>query len=389
MITEISEGQSKRGNTCSADVVIVGGGPAGLAAAIALRQTGADVLLADAQEPGIDKACGEGLMPDSLRELSRLGIDLAKVGGSPFGGIRFADEHSTVRSAFTTGEGMGVRRLALHRQLLERATTMGVRMRWKTRVELTPGKEPAIGGEALCCKYLIGADGESSRTRSWAGLNNGAVRSRRFGFRAHFELPTDGNVGMSQVEVHWGDGGQAYVTPVGERTVCVAVISRSQLPTTFNTVIDSIPALRELLSRAKQLTPQRGAVTMTSSFHRVTRGNVALVGDASGSADAITGEGLAMGFRQALLLRDSIAEGGLELYQAQHADILRLPQQMARVMLLMDRHPRLRKRTLRALAARPDLFAAMLRVHLNEERLPNVVLRHGVRFGRLLLSSAG
>jgi flavin-dependent dehydrogenase len=130
-------------------------------------------------------------------------------------------------------------------------------------------------------------------------------------------------------------------------------------------------------------------VTTTSSFDRVVHGNVALIGDASGTADAITGEGLAMGFRQALLLRDSIAEGGLERYQDQHADILRLPQRMARVMLLMDRHPVFRQRVLTGFAGRPDLFATMLSVHLNEESLSRVVLRHGMAFGRLLLSSAG
>ena len=80
----------------NADVVIVGGGPTGLTAAIALRQAGADVLIADAQEPPIDKACGEGLMPDSLRELAELGIDLGSIHGTPFTGIRFVDEHSTV-----------------------------------------------------------------------------------------------------------------------------------------------------------------------------------------------------------------------------------------------------------------------------------------------------
>jgi flavin-dependent dehydrogenase len=128
---------------------------------------------------------------------------------------------------------------------------------------------------------------------------------------------------------------------------------------------------------------------MTSRFDSVVRGNVALIGDASGTVDATTGEGLAIGFRQALLLRDSIAEGGLQRYQSQHADILRLPQRMARMMLLMDRHPLLRRRVLRGFARRPDLFAAMLSVHLSEESLSRVVLRHGVDFGRLLLSSAG
>ncbi|MEO6910006.1 MAG: FAD-dependent oxidoreductase, partial [Edaphobacter sp.] len=99
----------------SADVVIVGGGPTGLAAAIALRQAGADVLIADAQEPPIDKACGEGLMPDSVHELSKLGIDLASAGCASFSGIRFADKDSTVSAEFARGKGLGVRRLALHR----------------------------------------------------------------------------------------------------------------------------------------------------------------------------------------------------------------------------------------------------------------------------------
>ncbi len=332
-------------------------------------------------------------MPDSLRELAELGIDLGPLQGTPFTGISFIDQSSTVSAEFARGQGLGVRRLTLHRLLVERAAAIGVRMRWKTRIELRPGESPMLDGETLLYKYLIGADGESSRTRVWAGLDSRVLRSRRFGFRAHFEMESEGNrdanPGNQHVEVYWGDKGQVYITPVGERRTCVAVISRSHSPGTFRSVIDSIPVLRESLSRAKQLTPQRGAVTTTSSFHRVACGNVALVGDASGSADAITGEGLAMGFRQALLLRDSIVEGGLERYNAQHADIMRMPQRMARVLLLMDRNARLRRRILRVFASRPDLFAAMLRVHLNEERLPDVVLRHGAEFGRLLLFSTG
>ena len=60
----------------STDVFIVGGGPAGLAAAIAARQRGLRVVVADGGHAPIDKACGEGLMPDALAELERLGIQL-------------------------------------------------------------------------------------------------------------------------------------------------------------------------------------------------------------------------------------------------------------------------------------------------------------------------
>jgi len=56
------------------DVFVIGGGPAGLAAAIAARRAGFDVVVADRSQPPIDKACGEGLMPDGLSALQRLGV---------------------------------------------------------------------------------------------------------------------------------------------------------------------------------------------------------------------------------------------------------------------------------------------------------------------------
>ena len=53
------------------DVFVIGGGPAGLAAAIAARQQGLRVLVADGAKPPIDKACGEVLMPDAITALGR------------------------------------------------------------------------------------------------------------------------------------------------------------------------------------------------------------------------------------------------------------------------------------------------------------------------------
>src|SRR5258708_10498731 len=56
------------------DVLIVGGGPAGLACAIAAARQGLQVEVIDAMKPPIDKACGEGLMPDSLEALTAIGF---------------------------------------------------------------------------------------------------------------------------------------------------------------------------------------------------------------------------------------------------------------------------------------------------------------------------
>lgn len=367
------------------DVLIAGGGPAGLAAAIALRQRGADVVVADGLRPPIDKACGEGLMPDSRRDLARLGVELSGNEGAEFTGILFADEDASVAADFPRGVGLGARRPVLHRAMLERATEAGVRLLWNTPVVLKGSGSVLLAGESCAYRWLVGADGHASRVRSWAGLDRTRVCSRRFGFRTHYRIAPWG----SHVEVHWGPLGQAYVTPVGAKDVCVACVTRHS-GVRLAQVVESIPFLREKLAGVETTTTERGSITLTRRLHRVTRsgaapGGIALVGDASGSADAITGEGLAMGFRQALLLTESLERGGLEFYEAKHGAVLALPQRMAALMLLMDRSAGLRRRALAALAGRPALFRGMLAVHVGEQPLPRFVLRHGAELGALLL----
>jgi flavin-dependent dehydrogenase len=73
------------------DVFVVGGGPAGLAAAIAARQRGFDVVVADPARPPIDKACGEGLMPESIRALRDLGVTFEPEQSFNFRGVRFVE----------------------------------------------------------------------------------------------------------------------------------------------------------------------------------------------------------------------------------------------------------------------------------------------------------
>jgi menaquinone-9 beta-reductase len=371
------------------DVLIVGGGPAGLAAALALRKRGASVTVADSMRPPIDKACGEGLMPDSLRALAELGVELTARDGAVFHGIRFVEGHTQATAPFPSGgetgseAGIGLRRQSLHARLAAAAEASGVTLRWQSPVQLPANRLERQDGQALVAgaptryKWLIGADGQGSRVRLWAGLEPGQTASRRFGFRRHFQVEP----WSPFVEVHWAPGGQAYVTPTGPREVCIAAVVRNPHHR-IDHLLAEMPRLREKLGSAVSDTPldqERGALTTTRQFDCVAQGRVALIGDASGSADAITGEGMGMAFRQALLLAECLESGDLASYNQQHPRILQLAQTMARILLLMDRSPAFRARALGLLAAEPALFARLLGVHLGTETITSFAARQGLK----------
>lgn len=363
------------------DALIVGGGPAGLAAAIALRQKGLDVLVADALRPPIDKACGEGLMPDARKDLAALGIQVTAHDGAPFDGIAFLSRHHQTEARFEQGSGIGVRRLHLHSLLTQRCHEAGVRLAWGSRVSVAGEQPVRLEGEPCTYRYLIGADGQSSRVRQASGLGQGKILSRRFGTRCHYQVKPWSRL----VEVHWGDLGQAYITPVGPEEICVATVARDP-SLRMGAVLDSLPALRLSLQGARELSRVRGALTTTRKLRRVNVGNVALVGDASGSADAVTGAGIGLSFRQALLLAEALAVENLDIYEAGHPLIQRMPHLMSRVMLQMDAWPWLRERAVSVLSAQPQLFAHLLALHLGERSIGDFLLRDAPALGLRLLA---
>src|SRR5262249_57032952 len=122
------------------EVFVIGGGPAGLAMAIAARQPGLRVAVADGMQPPIDKACGEGLMPAGLAALERLGLQLPLEQAYPFRGIRFLSRTLAADAEFPAGEnGLAARRTVLHRVLVDRAAQVGADLFWRQTVSgITP-----------------------------------------------------------------------------------------------------------------------------------------------------------------------------------------------------------------------------------------------------------
>lgn len=368
-------------NKYETDVLIAGGGPAGLSAAIAAKQQGLRVLVADAAKPPIDKACGEGLMPDSLAALSKLGLALDALDTGTFRGIRFIGRHESVEALFPTGIGRGIRRTLLHSALIDRAAELGATLLWQTRVGTQNGAV-TLNGEPVRYKWLVGADGNDSRIRKFACLESGVAYERRIGLRRHFKVRPWSDF----VEIYWGDDCQAYVTPIAADQVCVALIARERVGS-FEAAIAQFPRLVRELNGAAVLTTVKGSITVSRTLPSVSTRNIALIGEASGSADAITGEGLAMCFRQALALGKAFAAGDLPFYEREHRRIMALPQFMGRAMLLMDKNRWIRTRSLRALSSNPHIFDRMLSVHVGAIPPTQFGINTAINFGWKMLTA--
>jgi len=363
------------------DALIVGGGPAGLAAAIALRQRGIDCVVVDAMTPPIDKACGEGLMPDAISSLASLGLSIKEEDGFAFKGIRFANATHQVDAAFPEGHGIGVRRTRLHERLAQHAHDQGVRLRWDSRIRPVDHRTALINDKKTSFRWLIGADGQASSVRRWANLDHTLQKKLRYGFRRHYQITPWSDF----VEVHWAAAGQLYITPVSADSVCVVFVTRD-LQQDRTDILASFPEIAARLKEAPLLSQQRGAVSATRKLRQVTNETVALIGDASGSVDAVTGEGLAMSFRQAHALAAAIEAGSLEQYAIAHRRIGRLPHTMGSLMLTMDRWHSIEDRAIGALASAPELFRELLAVHLGTNSLLKFAFSRGPQFGWKLIS---
>ena len=344
----------------STDIFVIGGGPAGLAAAIAARRRGFRVTVADGASGPIDKACGEGLMPDGVAALQELGVLLGAETSYPFRGIRFLSGDIEVDSYFPKGSpGRGIRRTVLHQLLIERAASLGIHLLWRTAVTGISADAVWLGRHGVKARWIIGADGANSRVRRWAHLDSLHARRQRFAFRQHFRLApwTD------RMELHWGQQGEVYVTPVSDDQVCVALISRDP-KLRLSAALHHFPQLQRRLNGVSSASSEKGATTVTSCLSQACLGNIALIGDASGTVDAITGEGLRLAFRQATLLADCLVQQDLQRYETEHRRLALRPRLMSRLMLLLDGRPGLQIRTIRAFRQRPQIFQRFLQLHV-------------------------
>ncbi|MDP9844607.1 NAD(P)/FAD-dependent oxidoreductase [Streptosporangium lutulentum] len=286
------------------DVLIAGGGPAGLATAIHAAQAGMEAVVVEPRPMPVDKACGEGLMPSGAAALRSLGV---RVEGRTLRGIRYLDGRHEAQAAFRDGPGLGVRRTALHTALSLRAAELGIEVVRGKVGELRQDRD-GVEAAGLRARWLVAADGLHSPLRARLGLELPDRRARRYGLRRHYPVApwTD------FVEVHWAADGEAYVTPVGDDLVGVAVLSSRRRG--YPEHLADFPALVARL-QGPATTPVRGAGPLRQRVRARVAGRVLLVGDAAGYVDALTGEGVSLALLSAQALVGCLRAGTPQAYE--------------------------------------------------------------------------
>jgi len=367
-----------------ADLLVIGGGPAGAATAVRAARAGLSVVLVDRATFPRDKACAEYLSPEATRDLDDLGVLAAIEAAQParLHGFRLvSDDGASVCGRFSGTPfvpyrpfGFALPRLALDALLLDAARGAGADVRegvsldrlivdrgMVTGAELRHGTSRSV----LHARAVVGADGLNSLTARQLGLSRQG-RLKRLALVAHLQ----GVQGMSDLgEMFAADGWYVGLAPIGNGRVNFAmVVPQADAPAIAADpdafLLSRLRSLPELAERTKDAGIVR-RVMITGPFarraRRCTADGALLVGDAADFYDPFTGEGIFAALRGGRLAADALAaalergpatRAALAPYAAARRDAFFGKWLLERVVGLGATRPALMRRFTRQLARR-------------------------------------
>ncbi|MFI7513752.1 geranylgeranyl reductase family protein [Micromonospora echinofusca] len=354
------------------DVVVVGAGPAGSAAALAARRAGASVLLLDRSDFPRDKACGDGIAAHALDVLDELGVTDAVAGYAPLPALRLVGPGGGTVARALPRPAYTVPRKVFDARLLAAAVAAGARLRRHAvrHVEVRDDRVVLDGG--LAARAVVGADGAGSVLRRALGHRPNPDRHLALAIRGYAPAPTGP---PEQLIVTSAPRWPAYAWsfPIGNGRANVG----------YGEVLRGEPLSRaHLVDRLGTLLPGTDPATVTDlrahhlplSTHRPApgQGRLVLAGDALSLINPFTGEGIFYALLSGALA-GAAAAGSPEQAARRYAATLRRR---------LGTH--LRHSSVAAwLARRRQVVDAAVRAARRDDRVYRTVVELGLGDGRL------
>jgi flavin-dependent dehydrogenase len=324
------------------DVLIAGGGPAGSTLAALAAGAGARVVLVERQAFPRDKVCGEFVSVEGRGVLERLGVleSLLEAGATTMDGIRLSTLGGRRLCAPLPDvpgvgrEALGISRRVLDATLLERAVRAGAECLERVEAVSPVIEDGRVRGMRLRSVGSAGSEEETHAAVTVAADGRRSVLVRAlhpsvgdpvrsgprswFGLKSHFEADP-ARLGR-RVELHLFDGGYAGLGNVESGRVNVCVMATVRALRAHGGSPDRLlhervlrnPAIAEVLARAGRSSPWKSIGPLRFGVRRAAAAGALFVGDAAGTIDPYSGEGIAHALRGAELAAGFVVRAAAE-----------------------------------------------------------------------------
>ncbi len=286
------------------DLIIIGGGPAGSAAAITAARAGGRVLLLERGRFPRHKVCGEFISPEGVALLAGLGVDDLVRRAPRIAHARIFAETSVAEAALSPSAA-AISRYDLDQALWRRAAECRADCRELLEARAITGSGPftvATSAGDFTARAVINASGR------WSNLRRSRLaqpqREKWVGWKAHFREPDS----PRSVDLYFFAGGYCGVQPLMDGQVNACAMVQAAAANSMEQVLALHPRLAERSREWQQVSETVATSPLVFAPPQAEEGGVLFAGDAAGFIDPFVGDGISLALRSGAMAAEALAE---------------------------------------------------------------------------------